>query len=575
MLRRMKNSEIAKNLWLISIYENMQNSDFKARAYEKASRIIESLPEELAHIYDRGGMEEILKIPGIGKGIGKKIEDFLTVGKTKHLERLKKNIPVEVEEILKLEGIGPKTIKVLWEKLKVKSISDLKKAAQNHQIQKISGFGPKKEKEILQSIEFYQKHKDRFLLGEMLPLLENINLQLQKIPIVKRAVICGSVRRMKETIGDADFLVQTNKPKEVMDFFISMPEVTHIYSRGKSKLFVRLENGLDADLQVTSDESFGAALVYFTGNKFHNVQLRNIAKKKGWKLNEYGIWKNDKLLYGKSEKEIYNNLELDWIPPELRENKGEIELAQNHNLPRIIGYNSLKGDLQMHSNWSDGELSIQQVATAAKKHKLKYIAITDHSKRLTVAGGITEKQLEQQGKEIDEINKKLDDMTILKGIEVDILKDGTLDFSNKVLRRLDVVGASIHSHFTLSKKEQTQRIIKVIENPHVDVLFHPTARLIQKREPCQIDLEKIFETAKNCNTLLEIDASAKRLDLNDDNIRLAKSVGCKFVIDSDAHSAQEFDYLRLGIGQARRAGITKKDIANTKNLEDFKKILKK
>ncbi len=571
----MKNSNISGILSLISIYENMQDGGFKARAYDRASRIIDSMSEELSDMYERGGLDEILKIPGIGEGIGKKIVDLITTGKTNHLENLKKKIPVDVEELTELEGIGPKTIKTLWQKFKIKSVLELEKAARNHKIQKLAGFGPKSEEDIIRSIEFFQKHRGRFLIGEMLPILEDIVKRLEKIPAVKKALLGGSTRRMKETIGDGDFLVQTNDPKLVMDFFSLMPEVIHVYSRGKAKVLVKLDNSLDADLQVVPEKSFGSALQYFTGNKDHNVKLRKIANKKGWKLNEYGIFQDEKFLFGKTEEEIYNKLGMDWIPPEMRQNKGEIELAQKHNLPKLIEYNSLKGDLQMHSTWSDGTLTIFEMAEAAKKSGLEYIAITDHSKRLSVAGGIDEKQLEKQSAEIDEVNRKVKEITVLKGIEVDILKDGQLDFSNDVLKKLDIVGASIHSHFNLSKKEQTKRLLKVIENPHVDILFHPTARLIQKRDPCEFDLGSIFDAAKENKTILEIDASATRLDLKDDHIRQAKSRGCKFVIDSDAHSAQEFEYLRLGIGQARRGWLEKKDVINTNNLVKFLKLLKK
>jgi DNA polymerase (family 10) len=571
----MRNSEISRVLAVIAMYENMLDGGFKARAYDKASRIIDSLSEEISHMYERGGLEEILKIHGVGEGIGKKIVELLTTGNLKHLENLKKKIPVNVEELSGLEGIGPKSIKIFWQKLKIKSISELEEAAKNHKIQEISGFGQKSEEEIIRSIEFYKKHRGRFLIGEMLPILEEIEKRLARVSDVKKVLLCGSTRRMKETIGDGDFLVQTDNPKPVIDFFTSMPEVIHVYSRGTAKTLVKLDNGLDADLQIVPTRSFGAACQYFTGNKEHNVRLRKISNEKGWKLNEYGIFKGQEFLYGKTEKEIYHNLGMDWIPPEMRQNVGEIELAQQQKIPKLIKYHSLKGDVQMHSIWSDGSCTISVMAEAAKQFDLEYIAITDHSKRLSIAGGIDEKQLEKQSTEIDKVNQKIKEITILKGIEVDILKDGSLDFSNDILKNLDVVGASIHSHFNLSKKEQTERILKVIENPLVNILFHPTSRLIQKRDPCEFDMDLVFDAAKQNNVILEIDASAGRLDLKDDHIRFAKSRGCKFVIDSDAHSPEEFEFLRLGIGQARRGWLEKKDVINTNSLDKFLKLLKK
>lgn len=570
----MKNSEISQILSLIAIYEDMLDGGFKSRAYEKASRIIDSLSEELSDIYQSGGFEAILDIPGIGEGIGKKIIDLIEKGTTKHLEDLRKKIPVDVEALSKVEGIGPKKIKIFWKKLKIKNIEDLKNALTSHKIQKLEGFGKKSEEEIIRNLEFLQKHQGRFLLGEMLPVLETIVKRLEKIPSVNRVILAGSSRRMKETIGDGDFLVSTDEPQYVIDFFVAMPEVVHVYSKGKTKALVKLENNLEADLRAVSEKSFGAASQYFTGNKEHNIKLRKIAIKKGWKLNEYGLFSGERFLVGKTEEEIYDKLGMKWIPPEMREYNGEIDLAQTENIPKLISYESLKGDLQMHSVWSDGNSSILDLAHTAKKIGLQYIAITDHSKRLKIAGGIDEKQLDQQSQEIDKVNKKTEGITVLKGIEVDILKDGTLDFEDKVLKKLDVVGASIHSHFNLSQREQTKRILRILENENVDILFHPTARLIQRREPCEIDLEKIFDVSKNTGTLLEIDSTPGRLDLNGDNVRLAKKTGCKFVIDSDSHSPPEFECLKFGIGQARRGWLEEKDVVNTLNLKNFLKNLK-
>jgi DNA polymerase (family 10) len=570
----MKNSEISHILYIISIYEDMQDEFFKARSYEKASRVIDSLTEELSDIYKRGGKEALMNIPGIGTAIAEKIEDLLTKGKTEHLERLKKEIPVDVESLIELEGVGPKTIKVLWQKLKIKNIEQLEKAARLHKIQSLPRFGEKSEADILRSIEFRKMHSGRFLLGEMLPLLEDIQKRLEKVKGVKKVILAGSARRMKETIGDADFLIATDDSKAVMDFFQNMPEVHHVYSRGKTKVLVGLRNGMDADLQVVNEKSFGAAAQYFTGNKDHNIAMRKVAISKGLKLNEYGVFSGDKQLCGSNEEEVYKKLGMEWIPPEIRRNRGEIESAQKKNLPNLIPYGSLKGDLQTHTSWTDGTNTLTEMAAAAKAAGLEYIAVTDHSKRLAFANGLDERRLCAQMREIDELNKKLDGFTVLKGIEVDILRDGSLDLPNSSLKSLDIVGASVHSSFNLSREEQTKRMMRAMDNPNVDILFHPTARQIQNRDPIDIDLDMIFDKAVETGTVLEINSMPNRLDLKDDHIRAAKKIGCIFAINSDAHSIRDLSFLKLGIGQARRGWLEKRDVINTLPLDKMLKHLK-
>lgn len=570
----MRNSEVSRILRVISIYEDMNGDFFKARAYERAAREIDSLTEELSEIYKRGGIEALMEIPGVGQAIAEKTEDLLTTGKTAHLEKLKKKVPVDVENLSALEGVGPKTIKTLWKKLKIKTVPQLEKAARAKRIRRLSGFGEKSELDILRSIEFQKKHSGRFLIGEVLPALENIRNRLEKVPGVKKVIIGGSARRMKETIGDADFLAATTDAKKIMDFFEKMPEVIHVYSRGKAKVLVKLESGMDADLEVVEEKSFGAAAQYFTGNKDHNVQLRRIAIAKGWKLNEYGIFKGEKYLFGKTEEEVYRKLGMDWVPPEMRENNGEIELAKKGKLPKLVPYGSLKGDLHTHSKWTDGSSTIEEMARAAKSAGLEYIAVTDHSKRMAFTGGLDEKKLVRQAKEIDYVNVKVSGIKVLKGIEVDILRDGRLDLRDGALKKLDVVGASIHSNFNLPRREQTKRLIKVVENPHVDILFHPTSREIQRREPCDFDMEAVFDAAKSNGTILEIDSTPGRLDLKDDHVRLARKIGCKFSVDSDAHSPKHFEFLKIGLGQARRGWLEKKDIINTQPIGKFLKSLK-
>ncbi|MBU5537510.1 MAG: DNA polymerase/3'-5' exonuclease PolX [Candidatus Aenigmatarchaeota archaeon] len=571
----MKNFEIAKILYHIALYLEIEGEQFKPRAYEKAARSIEALTEDVSEIYKRGGIRALMEIPGVGESIATKIEEMILTGKLKYYEQLKEKIPVDIENLSAIEGIGPKTIKTLYQKLKIKTVEDLEKAAKERRIRKLKGFGEKSEEDILRAIEFFKRSKGRFILGYVLPLLRDIEERLRKLPEVKKVNIAGSTRRMKETIGDADFLVVSDKPEKVMDFFVHMPEVSHVYGKGSTKTMVKLKNGLDADVRVIPEKSYGAALQYFTGSKDHNITLRRIAIEKSWKLSEYGVFdKNGKYLFGKTEEEVYEGLGLKWIPPELRENTGEIEAAMKNKLPKLIDYNSLKGDLQIQTKWTDGTNSIKEMAEEAKKLGLEYIAITDHTKSLAFTGGLDEKKLLEQKKEIEKVNKELEGIIILSGAEVNILKDGKLDISDKILSQLDVVGASVHSHFNLSKTEQTNRIIKAMENENVDILFHPTGRQLQVREPYEVDIEKIIQVAKDTGTVLEINAFPDRLDLKDEHIKKAVEIGAKLIINSDSHNKHQIHYLEFGIAQARRGWAEAKDIVNTRKLNEFLKMLK-
>lgn len=571
----MKNAEVARILYNISLYLEMKDEPFKPRAYEKAARSVEALTEDISEIRKRGGLKELMEIPGVGENIAAKIEEFLLTGKLKYYDDLRKKIPVDIESLTSIGGMGPKRVKTLYTKLKVKTVDDLEKAAKEGKIRKLEGFGQKSEESIIKGIEFFKRSKGRFVLGFVLPFLREIESKLKNLPEVKIVDIGGSTRRMKETIGDADFLVVSIKPEKVMNFFTSMPDVVHVYSKGPTKSMVKLKIGLDADIRVVPERSYGAALQYFTGNKDHNIALRKIAIEKGWKLSEYGVFdKHDKYLFGKSEEEIYEKLGMKWMPPELRENTGEIDAAMKNKLPSLIEYGSLKGDLQIQTKWTDGANSIKEMAEEAKSLGLEYIAITDHTKRNAFVGGLDENQILKQKKEIEKTNKEIDGLTILSGTEVDILKNGELDISDKVLSQLDVVGASVHSNFNLSRAEQTKRIIKAVENENVDILFHPTGRLIQQREPYDVDIGKVIQTAKDTGTVLEINAFPNRLDLKDDHIRLAVESGVKLCIDSDAHNKNQVHYLEFGIAQARRGWAETKDVVNTRKLNDFLKMLK-
>lgn len=571
----MDNKEIAKTLYNISLYLEMDDDFFRYRAYDKAARIIEIFDKELSEVYKEKGIKGLEEIEGIGKGIAEKIEEMLTTGKLKYYEELKKKIPVDIEQLTRIEGIGPKKIKVLYKKLKIKNVEDLEKAAKEHKIKVLAGFGEKTEENILKGIEFLKKSHGRFLLGEVFNLVNDIEKRLEKLPYVDAAIVAGSFRRRKETIGDADILVISKQPEKVMDYFVKMPEVARIYGKGDTKSMVILKNGLDVDLRVVPAKSYGAALNYFTGSKDHNVRLRQIAKDKGMKLSEYGIFKGQKFIAGKTEEEVYRTLGMKYIEPEMRENTGEIDMSRANKLPHLIGYNDLKGDLQVQTSWTDGANSIKEMALAAKHEGLEYILITDHTKSLAMTGGLDEKKLEKQRKEIDKVNKELDGIRIFQGAEVNIMKDGSLDIKNEALKKLDLVGVAVHSNFNMQEKEMTQRIRKAMDNEHVDILFHPTGRVLKKREPYALDIDEIIDTAKSLDKILEIDAYPERLDLKDTHIHKAVKKSVKLSIDTDAHHIAHLKFLHFGIAQARRGWAEKKDVINTMPPKHFEKFVEK
>lgn len=570
----MRNTELAQIFREIALYLEMKEEPFKPRAYEKVAYSLEALEEPVGEIYRRGGVKALRAIPGVGQAIAEKIEEVIQTGGLRYYEELKKELPVDVRGLTAIEGIGPKSVKLLYEKLAIKTAADLEKAARAGKICGLPHFGAKMEQKILKGIDFLKQGSGRFPLGTALPLISEIEQRLRELPEVEEVVVAGSTRRWKETIGDADILAISRKPEKVMEFFVSMSEVMHVQGQGKTKSTVKLKNGMDVDLRVVPKESFGAALNYFTGSKDHNVALRKIAQEKGLKLNEYGLFRGNKRIAGKTEEEIYKALGLAFIPPELRENQGEIEAAQKGELPNLVGYRDLRGDLQTQTTWTDGANSIEEMAGEAKRLGLEYIAITDHTKGLAMTGGSDEKKLLKQMAEIDKINRSLKGITILKGAEVNINKDGTLDIKDEVLARLDVVGIAVHSHFNLPRREMTERIVKAMRNPHADILFHPTGRVIQKREPYDADMDAVIQAAKETGTVLEIDAYPDRLDLKDGHIRKAVEAGVKLAIDSDAHSVNHMRFLEFGVAQARRGWAEKKDVINTRPLKEFLKCLK-
>lgn len=553
----------------------MQGVSFKPRAYEKAALAVLGLEESVENIYKQGGIKALEEIPGVGVSIAEKIEEFIKTKRIRYYEELKKKMPVDLSAFSGIEGLGPKSIRKLYEKLRIKNLDDLEKAAKAGKISKLEGFGKKSEENILKGIEFIKKSSGRFVLGFVMPEVRAIEARLRNLKEVEKLVVAGSVRRRRETVGDIDILAISKKPAVVMGYFVEMPEVERIYAHGETKSAVKLKSGLDVDLRVVPRESYGAALNYFTGSKDHNVALRKIAIKKGYKLNEYGLFRGREQVAGGSEDEIYKALGMDYIEPELRENKGEIELAEKHRLPNLVRYSDLKGDLQVQTDWTDGSASIEEMAKAAIEAGLEYIAITDHTSRLAMVRGLDEKRILKQMAEIDRVNKKLGGkIKVLKGTECDILKNGTLDLPDQILAKLDVVGASIHSHFKLGKREQTERIKKAMANRNVDIIFHPTGRIINKREPYDVYMEELIKWAKKTGTVLEANAYPERLDLKDDHIRKCVEAGVKISIDSDAHSPNHFGYLEYGIAQARRGWATKEDVINAWPLPKMLKFLK-
>jgi len=582
-----KNDEIARIFSEIGDYLEMQGVAFKPRAYQRAAVVIAGLTEEAADIYKKGGLRALEEIPGVGASIAEKIEELIKTGRLGYYQNLKNKVPVKLSELRAVEGLGPRHIKFLYQKLGIKNLQDLEEAAEQGKIRKLVGFGTKSEEKILKSIQFLKKSGGRFLLNEVLTQAREIEERLKRLPGVGKTAIAGSLRRRKETIGDIDILVTVSTKSatnKVADFFASMPEVVTIFAKGPTKSMVKLKSSLDADLRVVPEKSYGAALSYFTGSKEHNVCLRELAIKKSWKLNEYGLFavggrgKTERWLAGRTEEEIYQKLGLVYIEPELREMTGEIEAAQADQLPKLIGYNDLRGDLQVQTNWSDGQHSIEAMGRAAAALGLEYILITDHSQRLAMAHGLDEKRVLEQLKEIDRVNDRFKKagikLVILKGSECDILKDGRMDLPDQLLAKLDIVGGSIHSHFKLSRSEQTERLVRAMTNPQVDIIFHPTGRLINRREPYDLDIDRVIEVAKATGTVLEVNAFPDRLDLKDEHIRRCVAAGVKLVVSSDSHSTNHFSVLEYGLAQARRGWAEKSNVINAWPLEKMKSMIK-
>ncbi len=569
----MKNKLVSSILNQVADLMEIDAVDFRTKAYRRAAHTVEIQSEDIEKISQEGRLQEL---PGIGEKIAKKIEEIVETGSLVYLENLKKQFPVDYDALMTVEGLGPKGIKQLYQELGVKTLDDLEKQAKNHRIRRLKGMGEKTERKILINLAFARKSSGRSLLGNILPVAQKIKQELKNHDFVDRVEIAGSIRRMKETVGDIDVLVTTKKPLEVMEFFTKMELVDDVVVSGPTKSTVRLKKtGIDVDIRTFNDESFGSALMYFTGSKETNVELRRIAISRGYKLSEYGVFQSDKLMAGRTEEEVFNFLGMDYIEPELRENTGEIQAAIDGVLPKIIVESDLKGDLQIHTDWSDGKNSIMDMASEAQKIGYEYIAITDHSKSLSTAKGLDDKALKKQMDEIDAVNKKMDSLTVLKGVEANIDSYGYLDVPDKLLEEMDVVIAGIHSGFNQAKNEITRRILAAMYNDHVNIISHPTGREIQGRKGFELEFKRIYEASRDTNTWLEINSRMNRLDLNDMNIKQSIENDCKLVINTDAHSINELQNTVFGIGTARRGWARKEDIINSLNLKELMRNLNK
>jgi DNA polymerase (family 10) len=584
----MKNQEIAKILYEIAEYLEMEGVAFKPQAYRKAGLGLETLDRDVEDLYKEEGVKGLKKIPGVGESIAQKIEEYLKTGKIKYYEDFKKKIPADIESLTAVESVGPRKVKIIYEELGIKNLDELEKAAEEGKIRKLPGFGEKTEKNILEGIAFLKREKGRFLLGEILPTAKEVLAKLEKSKDIEELSMAGSVRRMKDTIGDLDFLAISENPEKVMDIFVSLPGVIRVWGKGATKTSVRMSQGFDMDIRVIPRKSFGSALQYFTGSKDHNIHLRKIAIEKGLKLNEYGVFKGQKMVAGENEEEVYRVLGLNWMAPELRENTGEIEAAireaqgKSNGLPKLIGYKDVKGDLHYHSRWQESDgTPIEEAALAARDFGYEYIGISEHTKTLKIEHGLDEKQLLHHISEIEKINSRLSQgsggqskFRVLSGCEANIMQDGSIDIDDKVLARLDYVIAGVHSQFKMPVEKMTERIIKAMENPNVDIISHPTGRLIKKREEYQIDVEKILKAARETKTALEINSYPERLDLKDVYIKRAKEEGVKMVINTDSHNPSQLHYIEYGISQARRGWAEKEDIINCWPVEKLLKFFK-
>lgn len=556
------NEEIAAQLQMMGDLLDIKGENFfKVRAYRQAVEAIDGMTQSLSDMVTQG--KDLEELPGIGSAICEKIIAFLHTGIIPQLEDLKKEYPPELIKLTRIEGLGPKRVGKLYRELNIHNTEDLRKAIENGKFVELEGFGEKMAQEISKDLERANFDETRIQWAEAEALAVPLLGFLKKIPGVQKVDIAGSYRRKKETVGDFDLLAQAKDGAATIDRFVEYPGVKKIMLQGPTRATVIVENGMQVDLRVLPEESYGAALQYFTGSKAHGIATRRIAIEKGMKLSDYGLFKGDKQIAGSTEEEIYEMLGLEYVLPELREDRGELVAAKAGTLPNLIELKDIKGDFQFHTTASDGTASLEEMAAAAKAQGLEYAVVSDHSKYVGITNGLDEKRLTAQMKEIDQINKKLKNFRLLKGVEVDILADGTLALADKILAKLDVVVAAIHTNFKLTREEQTKRLVAAIQNPHVDLIGHPTGRIIGKRKGYEVDLEKVVDSAAQHKVALEINAHPSRLDIDDVAAKYARDHGVKIVLSTDSHAPSGFAVMKYGINQARRGWLEKQDVLNT------------
>jgi len=568
----MHNAAIARKFHeLADLLEIQGANPFRVRAYRNAASIVEGSSRPLEDRVAEG--EDLSAIKGIGEDLAGQIKELVETGDLSQLQTLQKDVPEQLSELMRLDQLGPKRTRAIHDELGVSSLKELKQVAEAGKIRELSGFGAKTEKKILEGVDKLSDRDHRTRLGEAEQVAAPLLAYLDELEEVSQIEVAGSYRRRKETVGDLDILVASANSAPVMERFTRHPEVGRVVSQGKTRATVYLKSGLQVDLRVVKAASFGAALHYFTGSKAHNVAIRKMALEKKLKINEYGVYRGRKRVAGKTETEVFEQVGLPWIPPELRENKGEIEAAREERLPDLVEEKDIRGDLHMHTNATDGRNSLREMAEEAKRLGYDYIAITDHSKRLTMANGLDAKRLRQQMAAIDKLNDELDGIRVLKGIEVDILEDGKLDLPDEVLDELDITVGSIHSKFELSKKKQTERVLRAMDNPRFNILGHPTGRLINEREAYKIDLEAVIEAAAERGCCLELNAQPSRLDLAGRYAGLLREAGVLGAVSTDAHATGHLGFMHLGVAQARRGWMEKKHLINTRTLKQLQKIL--
>jgi DNA polymerase (family 10) len=565
-----QNAEIAAMFdQAAELLEIQGENQFRVRAYRRAARVIEGLPQSVRSLLSAG--RDLSELPGIGKDLAGKIADIVQTGHFALLDTLKMKLPRELGDMVALPGLGPKRVKLLYDKLKVRNLDDLRRVLKTGRLSEVKGFGPIIARKLSDALEKPRTEK-RFRLSVAEAEADSLVGFLRD---GGRIVVAGSYRRRRDTVGDLDVLVTAKDGAAVGDKLVRYENVAQVLAHGPTRTTVILRSGLQVDVRAVPEESYGAALLYFTGSKAHNIALRGLAIDRDWKLNEYGLFAGKRRIAGATEEEVYKMLGLAFIPPEQREDRGEVALAKTNKLPRLVTLADIRGDLHVHSNWTDGTATIEAMAEGARALGYAYIALTDHSRRVAMAHGLDPVRLTRQIKEIDRLNERLCGIAVLKGIEVDVLKDGSLDLPDVSLAKLDIVVASVHSHFDLSRQAQTDRVIHAVRNRHVSILGHPTGRLIGEREPFDIDMERVIAAARELGCHLEINAEPDRLDLNDIHAHAAKEAGVKLAISTDAHSVNAFRYMRFGIDQARRARLTADDVINTRPLAELRKLLRR